>query len=883
METAFGQLALARPAWLAAMVLLPLAAYCSRRDLTGFSRARHAAALSFRMLLIAAVVLALCGIRVTRETNEKYVVLAVDQSESVSEASRRKAEAFVQEVEAAIGGHRSAVLPLARPPAVDHGAEHTIGEPDPEGTDLAAAIHLAVATLPYDWVPHVVLLTDGVETEGDALAAARGSPVPISTVPLESRADPEVYVSAVRARGQAQQGEPFSVDAVIHSSRDGECALNLFRDGDLVAEKRVKLAVGESRARFVQTAAGERPITLTARIDGCADTLSQNNSASAVVFTTPRPRVLLVESEPRLARHLGSALSGEGIDVATRRPDGIPKSLADLRQFELVILSNVPARLISQDQMELMRTYVGELGGGLIVVGGDQALTPGGYHQTTLEEILPVWCEFEKREERPSLAMALVIDCSGSMEEGGAIELAKQATCRAVELLQPRDQVGVIAFQDWPEWISPLRPCSDKKLVLDRIETITAGGGTNMYPAIERAYLALRESEAELKHVILLTDGVSHPGDFDRLVTEMAAAGITVSTVAVGPEAVRPLLDHVAQIGNGHHYYCDTAEDVPEIFALETASAGKMGIIEQPFRAQVERSLDALVGVDVAAAPSLLGYVETRPKPTSQVILTSGQGHPVLIWWRYGLGVSVAFTSDVESRWAAAWLRWPGFGRFWAQLVRHAMRKDQAEDFTLRIDQGDRLATVTLDAVDPQGRYLNGAEGVLEVIAPDRSRRQRAVDQVAPGRYAADFDTPEAGTYYLELRLSHGGQLVYVERRGLVAGYADEYRTRPTDHELLRAIAETTGGSYDPEPAAVVAPSERTVPRTTLLWPFFLASAAVVLVLDLAVRRMPRLGGTGVSPVPERLGRQRPGGTGGLPARESARADKLPVAPRDKH
>ncbi len=832
METTFGQLELTRPFWLAALMVLPLVAYGSRRDLTGFSRLRHAASLGFRTLLIVAVVLALCGMRVTSETPEQFVVLAVDQSESVSEESRRRADAFVKEVEEAIGSDKVSVLPFGREPAAP--------EPDAEGTNLAAAIGLALATLPPDYVPRVVLLTDGVETEGDALAAARAAGVPISTVPLQSRADPEVYVSAVRTRGQVQEGEPFYVDVLLHSSHADEGTLNLFRQQDLVARKQVKLEKGESRVRFVQSVTGSRPVAFTARIEGCPDTLSQNNSASAVVFTTPRPRVLLVESEPRLARHLGAALSGEGIDVETRRPDGVPNSLADLHQYELVILSNVPARVLSQAQMELMRAYVGDLGGGLIVVGGDQALTPGGYHQTTLEEILPVWCEFEKREERPSLAMALVIDRSGSMEQGGAIELAKEATRRAVHLLDPRDRVGVIAFQDYAEWVSPLRPCSDKRLVLAGIDTITAGGGTNMYPAIERAYLALRESDAELKHVILLTDGVTHPGDFDRLITEMAESGITVSTVAVGPEAVRPLLAHIAEIGNGHHYYCDTAEDVPEIFALETASASRMGIIEQPFRARIERSLDALKGVDVDTAPPLLGYVETRPKPASQVIMTSGQGHPVLIWWRYGLGVTVAFTSDVESRWAAAWLRWPGFGRFWAQLVRHAMRKDQAEDFVLWVEDQQGRAAVTLDAVDPQGRYVNGAQAVLTIIGPDRNRRQRAVDQVAPGRYAAGFGTPAPGTYYLELRLEHGGQLVYVARRGLVAGYADEYRTRPTDRELLRAVAEATGGSYDPQPAAVVAPSQRTVPRTTLLWPYFLASAAVILVVDVAVRRMPR-------------------------------------------
>ena len=378
--------------------------------------------------------------------------------------------------------------------------------------------------------------------------------------------------------------------------------------------------------------------------------------------------------------------------------------------------------------------------------------------------------------------------------------------------------------------------------MLQRIDTITAAGGTDLYPAMEKAYLALDETLAELKHMIVLTDGVSHPGDFEALVRRIAESGITISTVAVGDEVVQPLLQDIARIGKGHYYYCDDPADVPSIFALETASASKMGINERPFFAQVAASLPALAGLDFQSAPSLLGYVETRPKPTGQLVMTSETGDPLLIWWRYGLGVTVAFTSDIQSRWATAWLGWPGFGPFWSQLVRHAMRKDEAKDFVLRVEQANRRAAVTLEAVDPEGRYLNGADVMLQLIDPDRSSRDIEVAQVAPGRYAADFATPAPGAYYLELRLSHQGRLVYVQRRGISVGYADEFRTRPADRELLQSIAEVTGGTYDPDPAAIFTPPDKTVPRTTLLWSYLLATSAGIFLLDVVLRRTGRPG-----------------------------------------
>ena len=268
------------------------------------------------------------------------------------------------------------------------------------------------------------------------------------------------------------------------------------------------------------------------------------------------------------------------------------------------------------------------------------------------------------------------------------IDLAKQALRTAVNMLGPRDQVGVLVFEDHSRWIWPLAPVTDKEKIIARIDTIQAEGSTNMYPPLEQAYLALREAFADLKHIIVTTDGLGEPGDFDGLARKMAAAGITMTTVGVGSEPAQPFLQSLADRAGGHAYFCPDAEKVPRIFQTETGGVLKIGITEEPFFPQVIHAAQVLRGLDMSRAPTLLGYVETKARPESRVVLASKTGEPILALWRYGGGAAAAFTSDIQSRWAAPWLKWSGFGKFWVQLVRQTMRHDVPK--TLRLDVRQR-------------------------------------------------------------------------------------------------------------------------------------------------------------------------------------------------
>ena len=837
-ETSWFPFELTRPAWLLGLALLPFIVYYFARSLVDFARWQKLLTLAARTLVVILLVLALAGLTLLRKTRDQYVVFAIDRSLSVGDDSRKAAEDYLAKALPKAGPNRVAFLDFAAEPgSIQTQRKAPSAIADEKGTNLAAAIEVAAAAIPPFYVPKIVVLSDGNQTSGDAVKAALNAGIDVSTVPLPTRTDPEVQVAAVNVPAQVLQGEPFNVEVVIDSNHDDEGEIEVYRGPLKVIGERKKIKKGENRFTFRQTIEADRLASFKVRTRNFQDKLLDNNDDFGLVYTSGKPRVLLIESDPKDARDLMYALEEHEIQVEVRPPQGMPDSLADLQNYECLIISNVPATSLTNRQMDLARTYVRDLGGGLIMIGGEQSFGLGGYYKTALEEILPVRSDFEKEKEKPSLAMILVIDKSGSMG-GEKIELAKEAAKSAIELLGPNDKVGVIAFEGDVFWVSEVHPCTDKGFVLDRVATIEAGGGTVMYPAMEEAYEALSKTVAKLKHIIILTDGISAPGDFEGISQQMAQARMTVSTVGIGEGYDQQLLEEIARIGNGRSYFTDDPASVPQIFAKETVSASKSAINEQPFTPQVVRTTKALAGLDVDAAPLLLGYVVTRLKPTSEPILASENGDPLLTWWRYGLGMSVAFTSDAKSRWAAEWLAWPNYGKFWAQVVRQAMRKSETKGVIVQVDQKDRSASVTLDAIDPSGRFLNDADTAMTVIDDQNGKRTLEMVQTAPGRYQASFPTPLTGAYHTEFSQKVGGQVVYQQSRGLAVGYPEELRLRPTNTDLLKSVARVSRGVFDPPAELIFAPNDKLALRATPLWPYLLAAAAMVFVLDVALRRI---------------------------------------------
>ena len=849
-----------RPLLLLLLLFLPALYYGYRRSLVDLSRTQRVISLIVRIIIVVLLILSVADVQYLKTDDKLAVMFLADISDSISDDGLTKATDYVNEALELRGGNQQSGLIaftdkaevvralLKNGDEADAKLELTevkkawleTDEDAGDTTNIAQAIETAWGIFPANANKRIVLITDGVETQGDAVhTALRGKDfgIQIDTVPIYPSDEPEVMVQRLDMPAQVKQGAPFNVEVLIHSNHEDVAEIRLFKNKFEVAKQEARLEEGENRVIFTQTAMESGTLTYDALCRSTKDTRYDNNRALGIVSVSGKPKVLLIDENEAQARYLTRALEDAKIRVDVRNGLGVPNELADLQNYELVIFSNVPANRLTQNQMELIRTYVQDLGGGFMMLGSENSFGLGGYYKTPIETILPVQTDTEKKKETPSLAIVLVIDKSGSMG-GIKIELAKAAARATVELLGKRDKIGVVAFDGSPFWIAEMHDASDKMYLSDQIGSITASGGTNLYPALEQAYFALTETTAKLKHVIVLSDGQSQDGDWYGIASSMRNERITISTVGIGSGADMNLLGNLANWGGGRDYFTQDPYNVPQIFAKETVTASKSAIIDEPFIPQRIKPTQVLSGIDLELAPFLLGYVATQPRPTAEVFLVSDRGDPLLASWQYGLGKSVAFTSDAKARWASDWLDWGGYGKFWTQLVRDTMRKATLSNFQAEIKKEKGVAHLAIDALDDAGDFLNQLESDVSLISPDLKKKQLAVTQTAPGRYELDFSTQDVGPYFLNIMQKQGGEVVNTQVTGTVVSYPQEYLVHNADDALLTQLAAVSGGKFNPSAENAFRPPEDQVALRIHLWRPFLITALFLLLVDIALRRV---------------------------------------------
>jgi Ca-activated chloride channel family protein len=857
LEVPFGgtPVSLLSPQWLHLVAVVPAFFVLRVLSLTDLSLLQQLVQATLRSLVIAGIAIALARPSRVTQTSKVSTIVLVDVSDSISDKQLAASKHFVDELAGTKGDGNLQVITFAEQPTVVRATagglsaaiqRHANGG---AGTDTQSAMQLAYGLFPQGFVPHLVVISDGNQTEGDiAVEAYRAKDLGVKVSWKNFEADPtsEVRVVGVTTPDEIKVGQPFDVTAEVWSTERQTVTLALQQDefpNGLEGSKVVELRAGKNLVKFKSEAKRAGYTTYKLRLAQVAhDTEKQNNEAVMTAPVKGKPSVLYVEGgvlrEPGSASYLKKALETENIDVEVRGPSGLPSNPKELEKYDLVLVSDVPAHLMGAGQMQALDTYVKVMGGGLIMAGGEDSFGSGGYERTMIENMMPVRFDSEKMKEQPDIALALVIDRSGSMQ-GAKLEAAKESARVTTEVLSPNDFITVVAFDS--EAMVLVRPqrAGNRTRISQEIGRLNSGGGTNIYPGLKEAFEILQGINAKVKHVILMTDGEAPTDGLADLVNEMHQSRITVSCVGV-QGADRNMLAMIADAGEGRLYMVEDIGSLPRIFMKETQEAQKSQLVEDLIHVRVAKKVEAIEGTNVEAAPALHGYVTTKPKPTSETILISDLGEPILARWRYGAGTSVAWTSDVKNRWAVDWLRWAGYPKFWAQVVRSSMRRKVYDSYDLSAKVADGRAQVTVDAIDTGDKFVNELDTQLEVIDPTTTKTVQtvAMAQTAAGRYTADFKIQKYGSYMLKAVHKRNGQTVAESLGAVALSYPLEYLRTTPNLEAMKHAAAVSGGHDDVAPATMWDPEHEEVSYTQDLWPWVLLGVVVLFVLDLYAKRV---------------------------------------------
>jgi Ca-activated chloride channel homolog len=799
-----------------------------------------------------------------------------------------------------------------------------------EGTNIAEALRLGLAMFPADAAKRLVLVSDGNETAGDALEAIRQvagdsrltiddlrlnssdarhsqssivnrqSSIPIDVLPIAYSITGDVQVLRVEAPPGALAGQVVTVRMVLQAASPASGTLTLRREDEYVDlngpeagfARHVDLPQGQS-VHLAQVTLGQTPINRFEAIfepdNPAEDVLPDNNRAEAFTATPSKGSVLVIDGRvggERESNFIARTLNAAELPASVQPPEQLPRDLLSMQNYDLIVLDNVPAAEVPQAQRQLLAKYVNDLGGGLIMVGGDNSFGAGGWNNTPVEDVMPVEMDPSRELRLPSAALVLVLDKSGSMNQpvAGARatqqDIANEGAALAIESLRADSLIGVVTFDMFPHVVIPLQPNDDPRKLANQAREIRAEGGTNMPPAIMRAYEMLKDAKAEKKRIVCMSDGRSHSNEYDEVLPLLKAANIQLTAIAVGDDSDEETMRKLAEQAGGEFRSVRDPRDLPKVLVDSVQIINKPLLKDVPFQPQVLATGSTLTA-GMAEAPTLMGIVITSPRKDPKIALEmiTPDNEPLLVHWQVGLGRAAAFTSASPDSgpWARSWTEWPTAATFWTQLARTIARPAMNTDAELlaTIDgdmltisyeiTGNSIDDLRLTIDDSQGApatqpnrqsSINNRQSTLpdprlldyltvagSVYAPDGSAAPVRLRQTAPGRYEATVDAPQAGNYIIALNPRQGTRQLAPSIGGASKSTSPEFRRFKSNIGLLDEIAESTGGRVlDIHNPVAVSLFDRTgMPRSESslpIWPTILLWTLAVMLLDVACRRI---------------------------------------------
>ncbi|MBT8036145.1 MAG: VWA domain-containing protein [Verrucomicrobiae bacterium] len=667
------------------------------------------------------------------------------------------------------------------------------------------AIQNILALAPENRPTRILAFTDGYSTEPLAEAAAKltrkGIPIDFRLVREETTDD--FRVARLHLPVRAQVGEPFALDVTLRGPSDTEVPLVIKRNGMTLSEVVVKIVGGTGRAEFTDRISRTGSYEYSAEIRPAKDAHPGNNRLERWIEVAGGPRVLLATgytNDP-----LAAALRDQDYDVQViSNPSNL--RVGQLAGARSVIFNNVPAAEVPPAFQDALNFYVREQGGGFLMAGGKQSFGSGGYFQSAIDNLLPVSMELKNEHRKLSVAMAIVMDRSGSMSmtAGGGktkMDLANTGAARAVELLGALDQVTVLAVDSAPHKIVPIVEIKDRKnVIIGKIRKIRSqGGGIYVYNGLKAAWQELKKSTAGTRHIILFSDAADseEPGKYKSLIAEMQRENCTVSVIGLGTpkDSDADLLKDIAKRGKGRCFFTTRPAEIPRLFAQETVTIARSAFITDPIGTQPTGKWSEISAKPFAWPAHADGYnlSYARPDATTSLSTTDEYLAPLVAHARRGIGRTAAVSFPLGGKHSEKIRAWPHYGDFVQTLTQWLMGDPLPPGIGLRHRiEGTRLTIDLLYDTEEWAQKFALSPPRIRLLDGESSGAsyEASWKRIAPGQFSLTRDLEE-GTL-IRGAIQAGAHAIPFGP--IIVGSSTEWAFDPDRLAELRSVSAQTGG-----------------------------------------------------------------------------------------
>tara|TARA_R110002111_G_scaffold153375_1_gene220180 strand:- start:142022 stop:145066 length:3045 start_codon:yes stop_codon:yes gene_type:complete len=851
-----GVLLFARP-WAFGLILFSIWVWwLSVAGFGGLSKGRGLAALISRLLMLGLFVMLIAEPRSVRVRDVISVVYAVDLSDSIGESSVDAALEFVtktvtekpqtDEAGLVVFGRNSAV---ELPPRVSFPFEALNSRIDRDATNLQQTLSLAAAMLPEENRGRIVLISDGTETEGSIsqiLEELKSRGIAVDVLPIQYEYDKEVWLENLELPRFVKLGENYEAAVVLSSLKDGSGKLVLRENGEPIYEEEVSFKAGKNRfvVPIYLRSAGYYEYSATIETKQSEDQIRENNTVLNYIFVEGEGKVLVVTNpagDDRDWQSLVKAIREGERNVETISAYEFPSDSLSLMPYDAIVFVNVPADAFNVIQLKAVHDAVFNQGIGFMMVGGENSYGPGGYHRTLIEDALPVTMDITKKKILPKGALAIILHTC-EFPEGNT--WGKRITKQAVKVLGAQDEVGVLIydFMGGEKWLFELTPAGDYEKMVPKINGAQIGDMPSFANTMQLGLAGLIKSDAATKHMIIISDGDPQPPS-PKLIKRFRDNKVSVSMVAIFPHGGRDIstMRGIAGATGGRYYFPSNPNQLPSIFIKESKTLKRSMIQNETITPEVGMISPVLKGVE--AIPPLHGYVLTTLKSRAEGVLNApekkdaeGDIDPVLAFWRYGLGTTAAFTSDLSPNWAADWVNWDHYQAFVKQLMIKISRVQKQAQLKMWSHTTGNNATIMVEDFHPEESFLNVA---ARISGPHDREETVVLKQVSPRRYQVSVPLWGKGRYQV-MAVGKAGDREDHTNGGFIVPYSPEFLRFRSNPIVLEEIAEKTGGQrLNPENAAEVIYGRRDPKQSTNpVFDWLLIALAILLPLDVGIRRV---------------------------------------------